>query len=131
MKLHQSRASYARGADPLPWIFTIAHRTFLDVARRRKRSRERLAPDSSFLELTVSSEVPPEDDDSPYGPELISAVLDALHKLPDNQREALLLTKIQGMSVTDAAALLGTTPGALKLRAHRAYVALRETFKPR
>jgi DNA-directed RNA polymerase specialized sigma24 family protein len=36
------------------------------------------------------------------------------------------LTKIHGHSVAEAAMIAGTTPGAIKLRAHRAYVTLRE-----
>src|SRR6185503_16025954 len=38
LKLHRARAAYVRGADPLPWIYSIAHRTFLDEARRVKRA---------------------------------------------------------------------------------------------
>jgi RNA polymerase sigma-70 factor (ECF subfamily) len=49
----------------------------------------------------------------------------ALDRLPDNQREALILTKIHGRTVAEAAMITGTTPGAIKLRAHRAYVTLR------
>src|SRR5207237_5684964 len=45
MKLHEARSAYVRGADPLPWLYTIAHRTFLDELRRRKRSRVKLSVD--------------------------------------------------------------------------------------
>jgi len=34
LKLHQARASYVAGADPLPWLYAIAHRTCLDALRR-------------------------------------------------------------------------------------------------
>jgi DNA-directed RNA polymerase specialized sigma24 family protein len=37
----------------------------------------------------------------------------------------VLLTKIQGHSTAQAASILGTTVGAIKVRAHRGYVALR------
>lgn len=33
LKVHKSRNAYVRGADPLPWIYAIAHRTFLDEIR--------------------------------------------------------------------------------------------------
>src|SRR5437762_13079506 len=36
-KVHRARTSYVRGADPVPWIYAIAHRTFLDEARKKKR----------------------------------------------------------------------------------------------
>jgi RNA polymerase sigma-70 factor (ECF subfamily) len=34
LKFHQARASYVAGADPLPWLYAIAHRTCLDALRR-------------------------------------------------------------------------------------------------
>ena len=49
-----------------------------------------------------------------------------LDSLPQNQREALILAKVHGHSLAEAALITGSTPGAIKLRAHRAYVALRE-----
>src|ERR1700744_3960624 len=38
LKVHRARAAYVRGADPLPWIYAIAHRTFLDELRKGKRT---------------------------------------------------------------------------------------------
>jgi RNA polymerase sigma-70 factor (ECF subfamily) len=128
MKMHQSRSAYIRGADPLPWLFTIARRTWIDEVRRRKRLHVEYVPDAVPPDVPATGALS-EEDAEPYTPELISAVLAALHRLPESQRDALLLTKIQGMSIADAAATLGTTPGAVKLRAHRAYVALRDVFK--
>jgi RNA polymerase sigma factor (sigma-70 family) len=136
LKLHQARGSYVRGANPVPWIYTIAHRTFLDEARRRKRARTRLtadgnAPQTEAAGLTGASLAPgaresgdrEEGDDSPGA--AAQKALAALAGLPENQREALLLTKIHGRSIVEAAAITGTTPGAIKQRAHRAYVTLR------
>jgi RNA polymerase sigma-70 factor (ECF subfamily) len=124
LKVHQARSSYVRGANPIPWIYTIAHRTFLDEARRRKRARARLtadglAPDTRAAGLDGGEEA--EGDESGEA----QAALAALEKLPEKQREALLLTKIHGRTLAEAAAITGTTPGAIKLRAHRAYVTLR------
>jgi RNA polymerase sigma-70 factor (ECF subfamily) len=50
---------------------------------------------------------------------------DALSQLPASQREAVELIHLQGLSVTEAAARVGISPGALKVRAHRGYRALR------
>ena len=56
----------------------------------------------------------------------IAAFLSAeLEKLPENQRVAFELIKQEGLSVAEAAQTLGTTVAAVKLRAHRAYEALR------
>jgi RNA polymerase sigma-70 factor (ECF subfamily) len=50
----------------------------------------------------------------------------ALEQLPAVQREAVLLLKVEGLSVVEAATRARTTPGALKLRAHRGYKLLRD-----
>jgi RNA polymerase sigma-70 factor (ECF subfamily) len=48
-----------------------------------------------------------------------------LASLPPNQREAFVLIRYEGLSVADAAAIVGATEGAVKLRAFHAYEALR------
>jgi RNA polymerase sigma factor (sigma-70 family) len=126
LKLHQSRSSYVRNANPIPWIYTIAHRTCLDEIRRRKRAPVKLTGDGQPPEaraaITGQSEEQAGHDDA--DPAAIS--LADLDGLPPNQKEALILTKVHGHSVAEAALIAGTTPGAIKLRAHRAYVTLRQ-----
>jgi RNA polymerase sigma-70 factor (ECF subfamily) len=55
----------------------------------------------------------------------IAAALHALDRLPEAHRTALILTKLEGNTIEEAAELLGTTPSAIKLRAHRGYRRLR------
>jgi len=126
LKLHEARDVYVRGADPVPWLYTIAHRTFLDETRRRRRSRVRLTdagelPEEVVVDLAAAAGA----EGAPADAELSKVTLGALSHLPANQREALVLTKVHGHSHAEAAAIVGTTPGAIKLRAHRAYVTLR------
>ena len=122
LKVHRARAAYVRGADPLPWIYAIAHRTFLDEARRQKRAIVRVAPEGEVPD--VPAEEPPKGPD----PALARAALAALEDLPPQQREAVILTKLDGKSIAEAAEIAGTTPGAMKVRAHRGYVALRKAL---
>jgi RNA polymerase sigma factor (sigma-70 family) len=127
LKLHQSRSSYVRNANPIPWIYTIAHRTCLDEIRRRKRAPVRLTADGSPGETRAAITGQPEEHADHFDaadPTTIS--LADLDGLPPNQKEALILTKVHGHSVAEAALIAGTTPGAIKLRAHRAYVTLRQ-----
>ena len=49
----------------------------------------------------------------------------ALARLPESQRTAFELLKHDGLSLAEAAAVLGVTVTSVKLRAHRAYEALR------
>jgi RNA polymerase sigma-70 factor (ECF subfamily) len=128
MKVHRARAAYVRGADPLPWIYSIAHRTFIDEARKRKRAVVRVADAEELPEVPagLTGESADQRDDGRADPELVTAALDALAELPDQQREAVVLTKLDGKTVAEAAAIAGTTTGAMKVRAHRGYEALRK-----
>jgi RNA polymerase sigma-70 factor (ECF subfamily) len=129
LKVHQSRSAYVRGAAPLPWLYTIAHRTCLDEMRRRKHARVKLARGSDTIpepRADLDGMAEGARNQSRYEPTLASAAMAALEQLPPSQREALVLTKVHGHSVAEAAAIMGTTKGAIKLRAHRAYIALRK-----
>jgi RNA polymerase sigma-70 factor (ECF subfamily) len=131
LKVHEARGSYVLGANPIPWIYTIAHRTSLDEIRKRKRSRVRLSSDGELAaepaaHITgVAADANPDPADR-SDPSVAAGALAALAKLPENQRQALILTKVHGRSIADAAMITGSTPGAIKQRAHRAYVTLRE-----
>jgi RNA polymerase sigma-70 factor (ECF subfamily) len=127
LKLHEARPIYVRGADPVPWLYTIAHRTFLDEVRRRRRARVKLTDDGTTPEVAHASLSGMPESEEPQGNDALSGVTSAaLNRLPQDQREALILTKLHGRSHREAAAIVGTTPGAIKLRAHRAYVAMRQ-----
>ncbi len=126
LKLHEARDVYVRGADPIPWLYTIAHRSCLDELRRRKRSKVKLTEDGAPPDGVIAEISGAPEGASPEEEGLSKVTLAALEQLPQNQREALILTKVHGRSHQEAAAIAGTTPGAIKLRAHRAYVALRK-----
>jgi RNA polymerase sigma-70 factor (ECF subfamily) len=130
LKVHRARAAYVRGADPVPWIFAIARRSFLDEVRRRRRARVQVAGgDGRVPDVPAALDGNPlVAGHTPADPELVHAALDALSRLPPAQREALILTKMSGKTIAEAAAITGATPGAMKLRAHRAYVALRRAL---
>ena len=129
LKVHKARGSYIEGAKPLPWMYTIAHRTFLDEARKRKRARV----------VDVGGDIPEEsatilggravDSATPPDTEKLNETMAALQSLPPSQRQAVVLTKLDGKSMQEAADIAGTTIGAMKVRAHRGYAALRKTLK--
>jgi RNA polymerase sigma-70 factor, ECF subfamily len=128
LKVHRARAAYVRGADPLPWIYSIAHRTFIDQARKHKRAVVRVGEADELPEVAaaITGESDDRRDDGRADPEAVAAALDALAELPAPQREAVVLTKLDGRTVAEAAEIAGTTVGAMKVRAHRGYEALRK-----
>jgi RNA polymerase sigma-70 factor (ECF subfamily) len=131
MKLHEARSAYARGANPVPWLYTIAHRTCLDELRRRKRARVRVSFDGNLpyepsVDITGAT-----DPQSAADEAAIARSLAALASLPPTLRQAVLLTKIHGHSSAEAASIAGTTASAIKVRAHRGYLALRQKLTRR
>jgi RNA polymerase sigma-70 factor (ECF subfamily) len=129
LRIHRARGLYRAGAAVLPWAYTIARHLFLDSVRSRRpeasaseacsdnadgspATREWRAPGPSAEELLADAE-------------LAHVLDDALAKLPEAQASAFRLLKGEGLSVAEVAAVMGTTKGAVKLRAHRAYQALR------
>ncbi len=130
LKLHQSRGIYVRNANPGPWIYAIAHRTGLDELRKRKRRPVKLTNDGNLPHEPRAAITGVAGDAEPGGDDVEPRIsLAALDCLPPNQREALILTKVHGHSIVAAATIAGTSPGAIKLRAHRAYVTLREKLR--
>ena len=111
----------------MPWFYAIAHRTFLDEARRTRRAIVRTGGDDvPEIPAGLTGESADRIDEPRVDPELARAALDALGTLPDQQREAVVLTKLEGKTVAEAAAIAGTSVGAMKVRAHRGYEALRK-----
>lgn len=119
-KVHRARSAYLLGAPVLPWVFAIARRAFLDEQRRIKHRKEHLSIDGSLPEPRSDSHEPIE---------LTAALESALRSLPESYREAIVLTKITGLSVAEAAQVLGSTPSAVKLRVHRGYKELRQSLE--
>ncbi len=131
LKVHQARASYVRDANPVPWFYMIAQRTFLDQVRKHKNARVMLTINGEFSRepratLAGQCEVGAAEANASAG-----ITVGDLEGLPQNQKEALILTKMQGHSLAEAALIAGSTPSAIKSRAHRAYTTLRERLARR
>jgi RNA polymerase sigma-70 factor (ECF subfamily) len=53
-----------------------------------------------------------------------------IRRLPESYRTVLLLRDIEGIDTEETARLLGTSPGVVKTRLHRARQALRTLLDP-
>ena len=127
LKIHRARSAYVRGADPLPWIYSIAHRTFIDEARKQKRAIVKVGDGDVLPEIAagIGGESDDRRDDPRVDLDVAKEAVEALQSLPEQQREAVVLIKLDGKSVAEAAEIAGTSVGAMKVRAHRGYEALR------
>src|SRR5579859_4879396 len=80
LKVHEARGVYVRGADPVPWLYTIAHRTCLDELRRRRRARVQLTADGAAPETVIADlSGAPEGATSPEADGLSKVTLAALN----------------------------------------------------
>jgi RNA polymerase sigma-70 factor (ECF subfamily) len=120
-KVHRARQSYLRGAPVLPWMLAIARRSFFDERRAAKSRSEDLSADGTLPEPRPETNGVPND--------LAEAMERALDSLPEAYREAIQLTKIAGLSIAEAADVLGATETAVKLRVHRGYNQLRSELE--
>jgi len=120
LQMHRARGSFLPGAEVLPWAFAIARRLLIDGFRRGRR--EVLDTEEGRAEPPASG---PTADELVQAQELANRIRSELARLPEAQRVAFELVKQEGLSLAEAAQVLGTTVAAVKLRAHRAYEALR------
>ena len=114
LRIHRARHTYLPSEPLLPWVFAVARHTRLDAYRRRRRmgSRE-----------VLFSETP-----EPVGVALAPdrGVMELVNRLPDGQREVVMMLKVVGLSLEEVARATSSTAGAVKQKAHRAYAALRK-----
>jgi RNA polymerase sigma-70 factor (ECF subfamily) len=128
LQIHRGRASFLPGSEVTPWAFAIARRLCIDIGRKDKRQVP-VASDEEMEMSPPSSREPPADE-LVLARELAERIEQLLERLPEAQRTAFELVKHDGLSIAEAAQVLGTTPTAVKLRAHRAYEALRAELGP-
>jgi RNA polymerase sigma-70 factor, ECF subfamily len=122
LKIHRARASYRPGSPVLPWAFAIARHAAISRARSagRRSRREEVREDLS--------DAPNPEPEAGVDDARLDLVQAAIDELPGPQREALLLLKVSGLSLKEAAEATGASVGAIKLRAHRAYEAIRSAL---
>ena len=101
------------------WIYSIA----LNTLRQRKRKRRPLAME----EIEVACERPSPEQHVAASEEL-DRVIAALDRLPDDQREAVLLVRMENMKFREAAEALGVPENTVKTRVRRGLLTLAEVL---
>lgn len=122
LQMHAARGTYVSGSDVVAWAFAIARCLLIDRHRRAWREVPVEEPQAG-----ASNDPPP--DEVMQAAQAATRLEQALARMPETQRVAFELLKLDGLSVAQAADVLGTTPTAVKLRAHRAYEALRASLR--
>ncbi len=128
LRLHQARGSFQPGASVLPWAYTIARNVFLDSARAR-RHRPGLLKRSDDEKQGPEPSAAAEAESSVLANEAARTVQRALAAMSDARREAFVLIRFEGLSVAEAAEIVGVSENAIKLRAFQAYEVIRDELK--
>ncbi len=121
LALHLQRASYDPGQPLSAWIYAISRHKLIDFWRRNRRYgdlNDCIDDVDESLLVGEAAETAPHVD-----------LAGLLGELPEAQRVAIELTKLEGLSVAEAAGRIGTTEGAIRVQVHRGLKKLSQLVK--
>ncbi len=130
VKLHQAADRYRPSARFRTFLYRIASNHCLNELRRGEYGARRAAEGGAPADPDAlpSSAATPED--AARGAALERAVGALLAGLPEKQRAALVLCRLEGMSYEEIAEVLDTSVSAVKSLVHRATVAAADALAP-
>ena len=110
------------------WIYHLARKVLADHCAARRGRTVRLQSGSEEIDWENVPDRAPSPAASAAHTDEVALLNRALAALSPEQRELLVLARFQHLSHEEIARLLDTTVGAVKVRVHRAFTALRERF---
>lgn len=119
LRILRHRATFRGSARFTTWSYRIARNVCLEHLARASRER-RMTEQWGAESLTATSSADGDD---------IAQLEAAMRALSTEHREVLVLCRYQGLSFTEIGEILGCTPGAARVRAHRALLALRANYE--
>lgn len=133
---YRSRDKFKGDSQISTWLHSIVVNAALMKLRTRRRKPEepiqnympRFLPDDHHAEQFPSWTEPV--DVALSRKETADMVRKAIEELPETYRTVVLLRDIEGLSTEETAKLVNTTPNAVKIRLHRARLALRTLIAP-
>lgn len=131
LTVHGIRHTYRHTRPFRPWLFTIARRRIIDWIRQRSRRQlrevesrdERDPPDERMVDSTGI-----EPDGAAIRDDVARQVHLAIAALPPHQREAIILLRLRGLTLEEAAETTRRSESALKVACHRALKSLHSVF---
>lgn len=116
------RETYRDDGSFLPWFYRLARNACYDHLRGSGRE---VAADVEAMEETDPGPAPSEEAERREEVRLLSR---ALHRLPVDKRELLVMARFGALGYREIAETLGTSVGAVRVRVHRALKELRQVY---
>ncbi|MGH8076956.1 MAG: sigma-70 family RNA polymerase sigma factor [Lysobacter sp.] len=129
MIMHRIRHTYERGRPFKPWLSTIASRRCIDLLRQRARRLQHEMDAVHDPDAYPQIEHGP--DDTVAHQHEAGILRQAVAALPERQREAIRLLRLNELSLNEAAAQSDQSVGSLKVACHRAMKSLQRAFAGR
>lgn len=111
LAIHLQRGTYDPQVPVSRWVLAIARHKLIDLWRRRGRREAR----HDSLDDVAEGALPAVWDEPPVQRDLATL----LGALPQAQRDAITMTKLEGLSTAEASQRTGVSVSALKVRVHR------------
>lgn len=125
LKIAQGLPGFAGRASLKTWVFTIANHVVTDFLRKPQQRARIVDVDEA---ATVEDTAPPLEARLIID-EMNHCVREVIDSLPPDYRSALILYDLEEMPLDQCAGVLDITPGAAKVRIHRARQRLREALQ--
>lgn len=119
LQLHRARNDFRTDAELRPWLMTIA----FNLAREQLR-RKRRRPEAELDATAEHGAAHQPEEQRRY--EIRRDLSLALGQLPGDQREVVRLHFVEELSFEEIGERVGASAGAVRVRAHRGYSALRK-----
>ena len=125
IRIWRNLANYRGECALESWVYRIAANCCMDWLRKKKRDR------SVSMEPLAEQGFDPADEGPGTEEQAVAKderqrLREAVALLPDDQREALVLTQLERVSYEEAAKVLGVSEGTVKSRVNRAKARLKE-----
>jgi RNA polymerase sigma-70 factor (ECF subfamily) len=118
VRAYERRETFRQGGSLRAWLLSVLHNSFIDGVRSRRAEAARVVQSGHLAETRME----------PHQDHVVrlAQVREAFLDLPEEQRSALHLVAVEGLSYQEAASALGIPLGTLMSRIGRARASLRD-----
>lgn len=120
LKAYRAWHQYEQGTNAKGWLLTILRHAFINEYRRRRRHPETVDLDAIEPYAVLDDERQDDDPQGQFFDKIVDdEVLQAIDALPEQFREAVVLSDVEGMSYEEVARILDVPIGTVKSRLFR------------